>query len=154
MASTAATCNAVGMTSLDDCPMLTSSLAWTLRPSARDARVAITSLAFMLDEVPEPVWKTSIGNSASYLPAATAAAADSIASAVSAVEESQVPVHLGRRLLDQANGMDQTGRAAADRRSGSSPQRVASEPHKERLWGDASRPWCPVLFGLPRRRSW
>ena len=32
------------------------------------ARLAITSLAFMLLDVPEPVWKTSIGNSPSSLP--------------------------------------------------------------------------------------
>ena len=42
---------------------------------ARDARVAITSLAFMLLEVPEPVWKTSIGKCASWSPAATCSAA-------------------------------------------------------------------------------
>ena len=29
----------------------------------------MTSLAFMLLDVPEPVWKTSIGNSPSQLPA-------------------------------------------------------------------------------------
>ena len=38
--------------------MLTSSFGWTSSP----ASVAITSFAFMFDEVPEPVWKTSIGN--------------------------------------------------------------------------------------------
>ena len=32
------------------------------------ASVAITSLAFMLLEVPEPVWKTSIGNASSCSP--------------------------------------------------------------------------------------
>ena len=30
--------------------------------AARRASVAMTSLAFMFDEVPEPVWKTSTGN--------------------------------------------------------------------------------------------
>ena len=38
--------------------MFTSSFACTSSP----ASVAITSFAFMFDEVPEPVWKTSIGN--------------------------------------------------------------------------------------------
>ena len=38
--------------------MLTWSLAWVSPP----ARLAITSLAFMFEEVPEPVWKTSTGN--------------------------------------------------------------------------------------------
>ena len=49
-----------GNTSLDDWEALTSSLGCTIRPppgppNRRDARVAITSLAFMLDDVPEPV---------------------------------------------------------------------------------------------------
>jgi hypothetical protein len=38
--------------------MLTWSLGWAASP----ASLAITSLAFMFEEVPEPVWKTSIGN--------------------------------------------------------------------------------------------
>jgi hypothetical protein len=48
---------AVGITSLELCPMLTWSLGCTLRPppSSCVARVAITSLAFMLLEVPLPV---------------------------------------------------------------------------------------------------
>ena len=56
---------AVGMTSLEDWPMLTWSLGWTglLAPSSPPriwmARLEITSLAFMLVEVPEPVWKMS-----------------------------------------------------------------------------------------------
>ena len=36
---------------------------------------------FMFDEVPDPVWKTSIGNASSWPPAATAAAASSTAAA-------------------------------------------------------------------------
>ena len=71
----------VGNTSLLDWLALTWSLGCTSRPSAREARVAITSLAFMFDEVPEPVWKTSIGNSPSCAPEATAPAASTIASA-------------------------------------------------------------------------
>ena len=46
--------------------MLTWSFAWTSSP----ARVAITSFAFMFELVPEPVWKTSIGNWSSNSPAA------------------------------------------------------------------------------------
>ena len=59
--SSAARCTALGNTSLEDWPMLTWSLACTPSP----ASAARTSLAFMFDEVPEPVWKTSIGNCAS-----------------------------------------------------------------------------------------
>ena len=61
--------------SLDDCEALTWSLGWTVsRRAARAARVASTSFMFMLDEVPEPVWYTSTGNSPSHRPAATSAA--------------------------------------------------------------------------------
>src|SRR5699024_2391328 len=45
---------------------------------------ATTSLVFMLLEVPEPVWKTSIGNSSFHLPSATSRAASPIASPMSA----------------------------------------------------------------------
>jgi hypothetical protein len=61
-ASTAATWIAVGMTSLELCPMLTWSFACTGFFKPRVARLAMTSFAFMLLEVPEPVWKTSTGN--------------------------------------------------------------------------------------------
>ena len=46
--------------------------------------MAITSLAFILVDVPEPVWKISIGNSPSCLPAATSAPDAWIAAAMSA----------------------------------------------------------------------
>ena len=54
--SSAARCTADGKTSFDDWPMFTWSLGW-----APDS-VAMTSLVFMFDDVPDPVWKTSIGN--------------------------------------------------------------------------------------------
>ena len=59
---------AVGMTSLDDCPLLTWSLGCTgerdpiVPPRISMARLPITSLVFMFVEVPEPVWKTSSTN--------------------------------------------------------------------------------------------
>ena len=62
---------------MDDCPMFT----WSLGCAPAPASVAITSLAFMFDEVPEPVWKTSIGNWSSCLPSATSSAAAAIVSA-------------------------------------------------------------------------
>ena len=49
-------------------------------PMISMARLAITSLAFMLLEVPEPVWKMSSGNSLSNLPSATSRQACSSAS--------------------------------------------------------------------------
>ena len=78
--STAARCTADGNTSFDDWPMFTWSLGWTPSP----ARFAITSLAFMFEEVPEPVWKTSIGNWSSCSPSATSSPARAIRSASSA----------------------------------------------------------------------
>ncbi len=51
---------AVGKVSLDDCDMFTSSLG--CNDPAWPRWDAITSLVFMLELVPEPVWKTSMGN--------------------------------------------------------------------------------------------
>src|SRR5262245_12104694 len=59
--------------------MFTSSFACTSSP----ASVASTSFAFMFEEVPDPVWKTSIGNWSSSSPLATRSAADAIRSALS-----------------------------------------------------------------------
>src|SRR4051812_1425757 len=76
---------AVGKTSLDDWPMLASSLGWTRRPSARGpprislARLASTSFMFMLLWVPLPVCQITRGNSSSCLPVATSSAAATIA---------------------------------------------------------------------------
>lgn len=72
-----------GNTSFDDWDALTWSLGWTSRPSRSPASVATTSLVFMLDDVPEPVWKTSTGKCSSQRPSATSAAASWIASAMS-----------------------------------------------------------------------
>src|SRR5690242_16115507 len=69
--SSAARCTALGNTSLDDWPMLTWSFGWAPSP----ASAAITSLAFMFDDVPDPVWKTSIGNWPSCRPCAISSAA-------------------------------------------------------------------------------
>src|SRR5271156_6728173 len=75
---------AVGKVSLDDCDMLTSSLGCTLTGGvAVAAMLAITSLVFILELVPEPVWKTSMGNWSSCRPSAISAAAAMIASALS-----------------------------------------------------------------------
>ena len=52
-------------------------------PTISMARLAITSLAFMLLEVPEPVWNTSTGNWSSSLPSATSRQAANRASTCS-----------------------------------------------------------------------
>ena len=61
--------------------MLTWSLGCTWVPVRRDARAAMTSLAFMLVLVPEPVWNTSTGKCASWRPPATSRAAAAMARA-------------------------------------------------------------------------
>ena len=109
-------CTAVGNTSFDDCPMLTWSLGWTgfllptVPPRIWIARFAITSLAFMLLEVPEPVWKMSTTKSRSCCPAATSCAAWMIASASLASSLPLALVHLGGGLLDQRQRADHAAR--------------------------------------------
>ena len=72
--STAAMCMAVGNVSFDDCDMLTSSLGWTgvfdpsTPPASSMARLAMTSLAFMLVWVPLPVCQTRRGKWSSSAP--------------------------------------------------------------------------------------
>ena len=72
---------------MDDWHLLTSSLGRTglrspfLPPSNSFERLESTSLAFILVEVPEPVWKTSRTNSSSHFPSATSRAAPRMASA-------------------------------------------------------------------------
>ena len=60
----------------------------------------MTSLAFMFDEVPEPVWKTSIGNWRSWAPAATSSAAFAIARRELRVEQAELAVGARRGALD------------------------------------------------------
>ena len=86
--------------------MLTWSLGWAPSP----ARLAITSLAFMFEEVPEPVWKTSTGNWSSCSPSATALPAAAIRSARSRVEQAQLAVGFGRGGLDPAEPADDRDR--------------------------------------------
>src|SRR5690606_31298443 len=69
-------CIPVGNVSLEDCDLLTSSFAFKigspspiLLPANTCARLAITSLTFMLDCVPEPVCQITNGNWSSNLPA-------------------------------------------------------------------------------------
>ena len=92
---------AEGNTSLDDWDAFTWSFGCTARPSVCAARDAMTSLAFMLLEVPEPVWNTSTGNASSCSPRATEAAAAWIASAMSASSTPSSPLTLAATPLMQ-----------------------------------------------------
>ena len=73
-----------GNVSFDDCDAFGSSFGRISRPSRSPARFASTSFMFMLVEVPDPVWNTSIGNWSKCRPAATSSAASAIASPTSA----------------------------------------------------------------------
>ena len=71
VASTAATWIEVGNVSLLDWLALTWSLGW----HSTSASEASTSFMFMLELVPEPVWKTSIGNASWCFPPMISSAA-------------------------------------------------------------------------------
>ena len=80
IAVTAAMCIAVGNVSLDDWDMFTWSLGWhSFSPSISLARLAMTSLAFMLDWVPLPVCHTTSGKWSFRLPDMTSSHAWHIA---------------------------------------------------------------------------
>lgn len=67
------TCRAVGITPFDDWPRLMSSFACRTGPPAPascTARLTITSLAFVLVDVAEPVWNTSTGRCIACCPSA------------------------------------------------------------------------------------
>ena len=95
-----------GKTSLLDWLALTSSLGWTARPSRSVASVAMTSLAFMLLLVPEPVWNTSIGKWSSSLPAATSSAAAADCLGHVRRQDPHLAVDLRGRGLDRAQRSD------------------------------------------------
>ena len=122
ISSAAAMCMAVGKVSFDDWDMLTSSLGWTgdlepiCPPSSSIARLAMTSLAFMLVWVPLPVCQMRRGKWSSSLPSATSRAAALMSRRPVVVELAEVVVGPGRRLLQDADGPDE--RASA---SGPSP---------------------------------
>ena len=73
ISSTVAMCMTVGKLSFDDWLLLTSSFGWTnlepnLPPKSWMALFEMTSLAFMLDCVPEPVCQTTNGKWSSSFP--------------------------------------------------------------------------------------
>ena len=63
------------------------------------ALLAITSLAFMFHEVPEPVWNTSMGKWASHFPSATSAAARAMASAIRGSSSPSSPLTMAATCL-------------------------------------------------------
>ena len=116
--------------------MLTWSLGWAPSP----ARLASTSLAFMFEEVPEPVWKTSIGNWSSCSPSATALPAVGDALGEVAVEQPQLAVDLGGGGLERPSQRT-TGTGTRSPETGKlSTALVVSPPQS-----------CSVKSGLHRR---
>ena len=80
MPITAAMCMAVGKVSLEDWDMFTWSLGCSsFSPAISLPRLAMTSLAFMLDWVPEPVCHTTSGKWSLSLPAMTSSQAAEMA---------------------------------------------------------------------------
>ena len=85
-AQTAAMCMAVGNVSLDDWDMLISSFGCSsFLPAISLPRLAITSLLFMFDCVPEPVCQTTSGKLSRSWPEMTSSAACSMAASFSSV---------------------------------------------------------------------
>ena len=85
-AHTAEMCIAVGNVSFEDWLMLMSSFGWqSFLPAISLARFAMTSLAFMLDWVPEPVCQTTRGKWSISFPSATSRAALPITASFSSV---------------------------------------------------------------------
>ena len=135
--STAATCIAVGKTSLDDWPQVdvvvrvhAGAPRRARRPAARDARLASTSFMFMLVCVPEPVCQTESGNSPACAPASTSSAARAMASASGASSRPSSRVDARRDALDARQRHQQ--RLAACARSEMrkcSSERCVCAPH-------------------------
>ena len=83
----------------------------------------------MFDEVPEPVWKVSIGNWSSWRPSTTSCAArDDRRRRSRRSSTPELRVHRGRRGLDRGQRPDRGPVPARARRSGSSPPPAASAP--------------------------
>ena len=103
------------------------------RPRPRAS--AITSLAFMFEEVPEPVWKTSIGNWSSSSPAAMRSPGGGDPLRLVGVEQAELGVHARGGGLDPAE-------PARDRRR----DRLAGDREVgDRLGGLAAPELLPLL---------
>ena len=136
--------------------MFTWSFGWTPSP----ASAAITSLAFMFDDVPEPVWKTSIGNWSSWRPSATSSPAAAIRSATSwSSLPSSAFTRAAAALMRPSQWITDAGTRSPDTGKLSTALRVSPPqsssamaltlPHPERR--PAASPWrnCGVLVGAP-----
>ena len=105
---------ALGKVSLDDWLAFTTSLGWHSTP-ARAVSEEITSFTFMLVLVPEPVWKTSIGNWSSWSPLDDLGGRGDDRVALLGGDDAEVGVRAGGRGLDPGQRVDQGRRQRAGR---------------------------------------
>ena len=96
----------VGKTSLDDCEALTWSLGCTVDAGRRRPAMAITSLAFMFELVPDPVWNTSTGKCSSCVAGGDLVGRRGDRLGDLRFEHADAPVHPRRGRLDQPERAD------------------------------------------------
>ena len=115
---------------------------WTTAPCSRGrsgARrrpraCAMTSFAFMFEDVPEPVWKTSIGNCSSCVPCAISSAAAAIRSARSpSSRPSSALVRAAAPLMRPSQRTTGTGTRSPDTGKFATAF-VVSPPHSCSVW--------------------
>ena len=88
----------------------------------------------MFDDVPEPVWKTSIGNWSSSSPAAMRSAAAAMRSALVGIEKAELAVHA------RCGGLD--------------PAEPARDGNRDRLAGDGEVGNGLARLGAPELLGW
>ena len=95
----------------------------------------MTSLAFVFVEVPEPVWKTSIGNWSSCSPAAISAAALLDPARAALAEQAELAVDRGRGALDAARASARPATGTVSPEIGKFSTALAvSPPHSSDVW--------------------
>ena len=151
--TTAITRIAVGTTSLLLCPRLTWSFGWIGSPASRAARWAITSLAFMLLEVPEPVWYRSTGNWSACAPPATAVAASMMASARARSSRPRCPLTTAADALTSARARTKASGIGRPEMRKLSRARWVCAPHRA-LAGTCSVPMLSCSRRKPRGAAW
>ena len=108
VADVAATWIEVGNVSLLDWLALTWSLGCTSTP-ARCASEASTSFMFMFEDVPDPVWNTSIGKWSRCCPSTTSRGGLSDRLRLLVADHAELGVHLRRGRLHLRDGLHVLG---------------------------------------------
>ena len=121
----------------------------------------MTSLVFMFDDVPEPVWKTSIGNWSSCSPAATSSAACRDLRRELRVDQPELAVDARRGALDAPEPVDHGDRdgLAGDREVVDGLLRLAAVERVSWPWRNLTRTSrqfscrCPLEPSMPTMRA-